>query len=454
MPEQKGVSIAAPHLADWLDMSNEVGGPPRRSVGIVEHVRVVHMLLVVTSVSLILITLSAKSYNPAKALTELQQIQRLQKDWTPEYLYALTEADINNLPIEAIGEIEQNDTGTFAVVPPSPPHSFPCWIGGQKYNCKPHENWRSKLPESWSAVSFPRTVSEFSRFWDSLDKEANWVDFVNQIGPGTTLSNPKKKITVVDFGTSAATNAISHNQPQLPIQDISLWLVSGNEVKDANGNAKKDRNGNTILVYMYWDKPAGANERHEWEIPVLTRKRIKLDRDALTKIFPKWSKGSFALSFADLAQASRGLEELEFADLREKLKAEAASGTGFFEVAGLKIPSGQVTTVGIIAVLCIQLYLLILLRELSHRLSSDDASWDVPWIGMFGSRLAHWATWISIVAFPVAAVGLLAWHGFSTATPARVLFVMPLLLACLVASATWSYRPRVASAPGPAASQS
>jgi hypothetical protein len=212
--------------------------------------------------------------------------------------------------------------------------------------------------------------------------------------------------------------------------------VSDDNVKDKDGNAK----------LLYWDKPEKANEGREWEIPVLTRKRIKLDQRALITIFPKkWNTGGVDFAFADLAQASRGLEELEFADLREQLKAEAANGSGFFEIAGLKIPSGQVTTVGIIAVLCIQLYLLILLRELSHRLSSDDTSWDAPWIGMFGSRLAHWATWLSVVACPVAAVGLLAWHGFSNSTAARVLFVLPLLLACLVASASWAYRPRVQS---------
>ncbi len=365
----------------------------------------------------------------------------------------LTEADVNNLPFEAIGKIEQKDTATWAFVPPSRPYSFPCWVGNQQYNCQPHQNWKSNLPESWSvaSASFPRTVSEFSRFWDSLGKQNQseqqnksgkqdyWVDFVNQIGTGTKVPpTPGTEIEVSRFRTTPASRQVSRDEPRPTVEDKPLWLVSDEHVTDKDGNAK----------FLYWDKPEKANEGREWEIPVLTRKRIKLDQDALITIFPKkWIKGRFDLAFADLARASRDLEELEFADLREQLKAEAASGSGFFEIAGLKIPSGQVTTVGIIAVLCIQLYLLILLRELSYRLSSDDTSWDVPWIGMFGSRLAHWATWISVAVCPVAAVGLLAWHGLSHATPARVLFVLPLLLACLVASASWSYRPRAQSAP-------
>jgi len=48
------------------------------------------------------------------------------------------------------------------------------------------------------------------------------------------------------------------------------------------------------------------------------------------------------------------MTELEFADLRKQLESESATGSEVFEVAGFKIPSGQLTAVGILAVLCIQ----------------------------------------------------------------------------------------------------
>ena len=274
--------------------------------------------------------------------------------------------------------------------------------------------------------------THLGRFWNSVEHGDYWIDFVNQIAAGVTLTSPPQIIRVSGFGAPPADRAQSRTPLQTTV-DKPLWLVSRDSVKDQQGNA----------ALQYWDKREKANVGHEWEIPVLTRKRVKIDQDALVTFYPEsWKKGNFTSSFKDLALASAGLEELEFDDLHEKLKTEAASGTGFFELAGIKIPATQVTTVGIIAVLCIQFYLLILLRELSRRIQPGDSSWDIAWIGLFGSRLARSATWISIVLCPLACVVVLGWKGFLQATPVRFAFLVAPIVACILGSATWMYRPR------------
>lgn len=442
-------------------MAADLRQPSRHAAGLVQHISVVHMLLVVTSVGLILVTLSAKSYNPAKALTQLEEIQRLQKEWSPEFLYARTEADVNTWPYQPIGQIGEKNSGSWGRVPSSPPYIFTCYLRSKEYTCKPHENWKSNLPESWSAASFPTTVSEFERFWQALAAAPNhyWVDFAYQIGTGTTIpqkpKEPTEDIGVSAFGASRKPDSIT--PPAQGPPEKQLWLVKVRDLKVADlkdcvqnaGDEKvidpKAGTGKDCELLEYWDKPEKSDVPHEWKIPVLTQKRVIINHEALQKIFSQWKSGKgtgFDVVFADLSNASRGLEELEFADLREQLKSEATSGSGFFEIAGIKIPSEQVTTTGIIAVLGIQIYLLILLRELAHRLGAGDDGWDVPWIGMFGSASARSVTWVTVVAFPVLAVMLLAWQGISNGSRSQFVLVLPLLLSLLLASATWWFRPR------------
>jgi hypothetical protein len=406
-------------------MTNAPDGVRRWSTSDVEHLRAIHLLLVVTSVGLILVALSAKPYQPAAALTQLEEIQRLQKEWSPEFLDSQIEA--NRLTAESVGK----PTGHWAQFPQKAPYDFPCWVGEREYNCKPEQNWWAPKHDHWSLTSFPKTIAEFKEFWDALAAPQE-VDFVENIGEGVTVDGTSETIAVLDPGRPKGKVSGVPNQTPLPVRNKSLWLVKSGDKK------------------QFWDTPEGGGKFHTWEIPVQSVWSCQIDRKVLTKIVPTWKPGDFESAFRDLAQASGGLEELEFADVRRQFETESASGSEVFEVAGLKVPMEQLTTVGIIALLCIQLYLLILLRELSDKLHSDDSGWDVPWIGMYASLLAQIATWTSIIICPVAAVGFLACHGVQQARSEKAysfaaLLALSALLSVVLAGSSWIYRPSLAS---------
>ena len=389
---------------------------------VVEHLRGVHLLLFVTSAGLILITLSAKPYQPAKALTQLEEIQRLQKEWSPEFLYSQIIA--NRLPATPKGGVK-ND---WAAVPPVPPYSFHCRDEKTVYECVPNANWWAHFHDPFSPIAFPKTVAEFREFWDSLNSEEQWIDFVNQVGEGQVLGSTPIKIVV-----DPTVENVWSRHPGAPtassvLAQKKLWL-------EKVGDNFEFRNA-----------PEGVD--FTWKIPVLTFRRCPIDQKGLTQIVRSWKAGSFDSSFKSLAEASDGLEELELVDLRKQLENEAGQGSELFEVAGVKIPSEQLTSAGIVAVIAIQFYFLILLRELFHKLHAADSGWEVPWIGMFGSPLAQFATWLGGAVCPITAAGLLAWHGFSqvhSATGRMVYFVAP-ILSLLLACASWMSRPTIIAA--------
>jgi hypothetical protein len=150
--------------------------------------------------------------------------------------------------------------------------------------------------------------------------------------------------------------------------------------------------------------------------PFQTISRVTVDRKKLDMQYKDWGSDVFDVSFADLTQASNEFQTLEFEDVKKIISDEAAKGAEVFEVFGIKFPTGQITVSGILALLGVQLYFFLYLKQLFGKLHSDDAGWDVPWIGMNLSRAARVTFFASLVLFPCIAVALLGGRAISQLT--------------------------------------
>lgn len=398
---------------------------------IAEHLRNVHLTLIAVSAGLVLVALSEKPYDPTTALRELEEIQVLQKEWSPQFLHdSLASVDVTS---------KNPGEKTFALLSSTSLFAFPCWIGHAIYNCKPVKAWFSGMSPTSNATLFPKTVAEFSRFWDSLaNKEPQWVAFAAVVGEGTTISYGKERERSIRvFGLPPPEYLQAKASAEIP-----LW---------------PRRLGDQ---FVFWDAPPSQIVTHV-SIPIVHVKKYIVDQTALARLFPDWQPGAFETSFKDLARASQGSEQLEFDDVRKRLEEESSHGSDVFEVFGLKIPSAQLTVCGILLVLCIQFYLFAHLRELSTKLNQNDSAWGVAWIAMFPSIWCRYATWATLVALPILAISLLSWHGASrivAGIPWRWQiwrsgewrYLLRTLPFCLALSASgllgwccWSNRPRI-----------
>src|SRR6202023_2887975 len=104
--------------------------------------------------------------------------------------------------------------------------------------------------------------------------------------------------------------------------------------------------------------------------------------------------------------------DLPLEDTKEFLHDEASNGQEIFEAFGMKFPAGRVTLWGELLLLSVQLYFFIYLRQLSGKLNADDPGWDVPWVGMDTSALGQAILFVSLVALPIGAMGLLGGQAF------------------------------------------
>jgi len=150
--------------------------------------------------------------------------------------------------------------------------------------------------------------------------------------------------------------------------------------------------------------------------PVLEVEQVTVSQATLSKYFADWKPGPFDATFSDLARAAQD-KEMQDLELTRKAISDATSKTAeTFEAFGMKFPADQITIWGTVVLLCVQLYFLTYLRQLSGKLRIDDAAWDVPWIGMNQSSLAVSIFFVSLIVLPLLAVALLGRQAISQST--------------------------------------
>lgn len=134
--------------------------------------------------------------------------------------------------------------------------------------------------------------------------------------------------------------------------------------------------------------------------------RTELSQQHLASFFGNWKVGEFRRSFTDLQQATKDSKSLELGEIEKILDPQAARGE-VLEILTLKIPIDQVAIWGTVVILGVQVYFVLFLRQLSGKLSHDDAAWDVPWIGMDQTKFAQYVLFLTIVVLPCGAIGAL-----------------------------------------------
>jgi hypothetical protein len=170
-----------------------------------------------------------------------------------------------------------------------------------------------------------------------------------------------------------------------------------------------------------------------------------LDQSLVARAFDLHT-GPFAVTFRDLSIAGRDSESIPLEKLEGQMEEKLAKGGDAFEVFGLKLPGDQVTSFGILVLLCTQLYLLLYLRQLGGKLTGADDGWNVPWMALEGSWLGQSMYAFSLVLAP-AAICLLQYGPLRRAFDSRegwlvwIVCFLSALLSVALAVACWRHRP-------------
>lgn len=419
-------------------------GAKHWSEAFVEHLRTVHLTMVSVSAALVLVISSSKPYDPARALVEVRQILQLQKEWSPKWVLANLRNRIDQTA--AFKDAEQ----IFAIIIDQP---FTCGITGpnkreRAFTCISHRDWveppnryrreipfgplgqRGRLLPAVSVISFPTTFWEFRAWWNERLNQTTTVYFAHVIADGDAKGpDPNEKWVFYDREVSAS--------PRGTPVEVNLNLGSNAGAFEGTVDG-----GKTTI-----------------RLPVIAIEQCDINRAALQKVFPNWGVGSFDESFPELSKVIGSFYEVSIEEIKDRLSQETGKGEESFEVFGLKLPVGQLTTWGTLILLSLQLYFYLHLSELSKKLGVDDPGWNVPWIGMYQSRPSRSLFFLTCCAVPTVVIALLAISSSSSMlrdlppestlyehvlhVTRIVCFTMSVLVSVWLSFLSWKYRPRV-----------
>jgi hypothetical protein len=372
----------------------------------VEHLRTVHFTLIAVSVGLILVLFSSRPYNPATALVEIEGIIELQRVWSPTWLsqYGSTETQRTqhatqqplNLSLDLL-----SDRLMLATIKPQkamsdcPSKVILVFPSAMWYRKGDYSTAMYNADDALSPDDFPKTLMNFRDLWNALHQPL-------------AFEAPKE----IDVNG----NLMS----QVKFESVGSVVLSQLSWSDLGASFER-----APVTVVTWDDKSGhqfglsatlRGKKLSLFFPTTSYDHTTVDQENLVKYFKNWRTGSFDKAFYDLDQATREVGMLKLETLKTLIADEAAKGSQAFEAFGMKFPAGQITLWGIVALLGVQLYLFVYLKQLSDKLRPSDPGWDVPWIGMDQSRLGRIIIFVTMVLLPFAAMIVLGYYEVSHLT--------------------------------------
>jgi hypothetical protein len=358
----------------------------------VEHLRTVHFALVAVSVGLIL--LLSRSSSPA--LGQIRQVIELRKQWPPEWLSYIPEAEtvhlknFLHLPQKPLGDAwriswRQSEQVCVTVDEKRPGNGSVVCLKFPLHNC---------VGGGEEFFEFPTTLAEFRGWWAQLQNGYSVYLPEGIYADGLAQSSYSGRRDHVVHMMSPADQRHRENLPQAMSYSLELFATANDSFAFAAFDPKRE-----VTYYL---------------VP-FDMKLVKVDQDAIISggrtLGWNWTKGPFERSFAALAQETNGLEEEDLVEVEKVVTERLANRSEAFEAFGMKFPIAQVTLWGTVVLLGVQLYFFLYLKQLSGKLGPDDPGWDIPWISMDQSFLAQAIFFTTVIVLPVIAMLLLGGRG-------------------------------------------
>jgi hypothetical protein len=473
----------------------------RSSRSYVEHLRTIHFALIAAAAGLMALVLTARSYDARRALTQVQEILELKKQWSTDWVSASiplqpearvvrpgggmtlveTYGDSRTKRQQSNSTNKKEDSSTNKEQASVAQENKDCPASGSSSGVArlpfseivyvkipatgdPREDAtvvELHLSRAWSPNPEWQERNEFSSQFpaSNLREMKAWWDGLINARSGAIVHELLEDCVVFDYSTlePVSCKLLTHfvHSKLYPYHD---WASLGRVDYKVTANAYFE--GPPAENCDYYNARRGAYWFTGWYSDHLVRvyatySIITIDQSVIARKLGE-SAGSFEKRFADLAEAGRGLEALPLEKIEDRLSEEVSKGGDTFEALGLKLPGEQVTNWGAVLLICAQLYLTVCLRQLWGRLREDDDGWAVPWIGLDSSWLGQWIFAVSLLLAPLS-VTLLRYHALrSVSRPSWfdwVGFLTTILLSAGLAIRCWFCRPLliVASAKQPTA---
>jgi hypothetical protein len=404
----------------------------------VEHLRTVHFALVLVAAVLIVTGTNTESSRLSVALTQIQQIAKLERQWSsvPPRLYEQAMLDAK-LPLAWDFEVSTRV-----------PADFEKYEFDTRFWSVPAKVISQAEPWKFQGTRMPaelESLSDFRDFWNTLNGGIK----LRLMKPPTEKSTCKQSVELhwPEFtqviihrseagARSAPWCAVNDDAPDGPKLNVEYEFEEGPLIDGVSEvimtGSSNLRLQQTSSYYKQGAKePISVTEIH------LDSEFVRIDESYLKKIlFNDWRSGNFDVAFPELSSVSTGISTLEISDAVRRLESEAAAAEKSISVLGFTVPVPQLSLWGVLILLSLQLYLWLHLHELTTRIEPDAEGWNVAWVGVYRTKAALAVAVVSCLILPAVASTTLAYRLSSTTLHyRRTLLTMSwtaVLLSCLI----------------------
>jgi hypothetical protein len=381
--------------------------PAHWSKDFVEHLRSVHFALIVVSAGLILLALTAQAYNPKTASRQLDEIVKLKALWSagwlrqnykPDSIKPSPEPQLKHKePLIALDTGQQIEKAAFLYreengMPTPLALDFPKTPFSETILLSPSSTTSPNTgPAIWDGLEFPSTIYAFRKWWGQI-------------------STPQPVLVTIRIASEGILTNKDFVQGRVQLSEIqNLPITSKTQFHYVRQGDKDDASvADSLKFPVHGFSALIPDVNSNVFFPILEIEQVTVSQASLSKYFADWQPGPFDVAFSDLARAAHDKEMQDLESIGKIISQVTSQTAETFEAFGMKFPTDKIAIWGIFVLLCVQLYFLTYLRQLSGKLRVDDAGWDVPWIGMNQSLLAVSIFFVSLILLPLLAVVLLA----------------------------------------------
>jgi len=384
----------------------------------VEHLRTVHFALILVASVLIISGLSNRPSRLPIALTQIQQIAAIQKEWSkvPSALYgqAMRDAKISEewtIPLRIILPPETHKTtGVTAMM------QIPSDI------ILANQEWKF----AGNPVPPVLSLNNFKEFWNALNRgievvlieppsgEARCSEFVRGVhvdGSTDTITNMDEFLSqhLFNFWSGCTLNADIGTAAVRDPLDFK-YEISG---RSSASSASVSLDATVYLPTTSDSEYRGKKIKAVVSVSTidLQTRRAKINETYMRRLFFRdWRPGNFDVAFPELSSVSDEIDTLDIRDAVSRLESQVTSSDRNISLLGLSLPIQQLAQAGFVVLLCVQVYLWLHLHELSSRIEPDAYGWGVAWVGIYKTRTAAAINVISLVILPGLAAITLAYR--------------------------------------------
>ena len=360
----------------------------------IEHLRLVHLTLVLTCLISIVASISQEESSAKRAYNQIKVLRGLKDRWG------------DGKWIDGIKVQRSSGAAEGSVAADNEPPQkwiFRRSVGFAQSNGEPLDlrgisfDQLTHAEQAWDIL---RTISQTIKPTEVHD---GWL-FVLGVTPSQIH---------VNGGSALKLDGTADSKQGLNLADEASWyqrelfLEAPRWKKGETGDFLRKREDASYFIRLHV-----AERDRVWIFPADIQKE---SFDALGQLMDKivplgFAAGTFKETFPDLVELSKHLTDVPIEQLQAHFEEESKRAVDKVELPGFKLPTDELAYVGTTLIFALAFYSFAVFRDFRFRVSPGDKAWDVAWIGISREAWSKVIFWVSTM-LPLGTAVLLIKRG-------------------------------------------